>query len=235
MSKRAEIREKQRRQRQRRQMITILIILGPVLIVLAIIIWPQFAPLEDIVIPETRSFPLADGTAMGDPQAPVVIEEYSDFLCSFCGSFHSSTLEQIVDQYVATGQVYFVFNIFPLHQESMPIARASLCASEQGQFWQYADFLFANQASLFSTRKISRLLEAIAESANLDVDGFQTCMREDRYQDQIQDAYLNATSYGIESTPSFLINGNLFRGAKPFAEFQVEIEAALSEVASPSP
>jgi protein-disulfide isomerase len=114
-------------------------------------------------------------------------------------------------------------------------AHASLCASEQGQFWQYADILFANQASIYSTRYIDRLLEAIAETANLDVDRFQSCMREDRYQDQIQDVYLIAASYGIESTPNFLINGNLFRGAKPFSEFQAAIEAALSEVASPSP
>jgi protein-disulfide isomerase len=235
MSKRAEIREKRRRQRRQRQFVTIIIVLGAALILLAIIIWPQFAPIEDIVVPQARSFPLADGSAIGDPQAPVVIEEFSDFLCSHCGTFHRNTLEQIVDQYVATGQVYFVFNAFTLGQASIPPAHASLCASEQGEFWQFADILFTNQASLSSTRDIDRLLEAIAESANLDVDRFQTCMREDRYQDQIQDAYLNGVSYGIESTPSFLINGNLLRGAKPFSDFQAEIEAALSEVASPSP
>jgi len=235
MSKRAEIREKRERQRRQRQLITILIIFGAALILLAIILWPQFASLEDIVIPQTRSFPLADGTAMGDPQSPVVIEEFSDFLCSYCGAFHRSTLGQIVEQYVASGQVYFVFNPFPLGQESLPIAHASLCASEQGNFWQYADFLYANQASLYSTRNIDRLLETIAESANLDVGRFQTCMRENRYEGQIQDIYLNAASYEITSTPNFLINGNLFRGAQPFSDFQAEIEAALSEVASPSP
>jgi len=235
MSKRAEIREKRRRRRRQRQLVTILIILGAALTLLAIIIWPQFAPIEDIVVPQVRSYPLADGTSIGDPQAPVVIEEFSDFLCSHCGTFHRSTLEQIVEQYVATGQVYFLFNTFPLRQDSIPPAHASMCASEQGKFWQYADILFANQASLSSTRYINRLLEAIAESANLDVDRFQTCMREDRYQDQIQEAYLNGVSYGIDTTPSFLINGNLFTGAKPFSDFQAVIEAALSEAVSSPP
>jgi protein-disulfide isomerase len=237
MSKRAEIREKRQRQRRQRQLITIIIVLGAALILLAIIIWPQFAPIEDIIVPQVKSYPLADGSAIGDPQSPVVIEEYSDFLCSYCGSFHRSTLGQIIEQYVANGQVYFVFNPLPprRNQNSVMSAHASLCASEQGQFWQYADILFANQASIYSTRYIDRLLEAIAETANLDVDRFQSCMREDRYQDQIQDVYLIAASYGIESTPNFLINGNLFRGAKPFSEFQAAIEAALSEVASPSP
>ena len=235
MSKRAEIREKRRRQRRQRQIVAILIVLGAALILLAIIIWPQFAPIEDIIVPQERSYPSTDGSAMGDPQAPVVIEEFSDFLCSHCGTFHRSTLGQIVEQYVATGQVYFVFNTFTLGQDSIPPAHASLCASEQGNFWRFADILYANQASIYSTRNIDRLLEAIAENANLDVGRFQTCMREDRYQGQIQDAYLNGVSYEISSTPSFLINGNLFRGARPFSDFQVEIEAALSEVANPSP
>ncbi len=235
MSKRAEIREKRRRQRRQRQFITIFIVLGAALTLLAIIIWPQFAPIEDIVLPQGRSYPLAEGSSMGDPQAPVVIEEFSDFLCSFCGNFHRSTLGQIVEQYVVPGQVHLVFNTFPLRQDSIPPAHASMCASEQGQFWRYADILFANQESLSSTRNINRLLEAIAESANLDVDRFQTCMREDRYQDQIQEAHLNGISNGIDTTPSFLINDKLITGALPLSIFQDEIEAALGEVASPSP
>jgi protein-disulfide isomerase len=235
VSKRAEIREKRRRQRRLRQIVSILIVFGAGLILLAIIIWPQFAPIEDIVVPQEKSYPSTDGTAMGDPQAPVVIEEFSDFLCSYCGSFHRSTLGQIVEQYVATGQVYFVFNTLPLGQESIPIAHASFCAADQGNFWGYADILYANQTSLYSTRDIDRLLETIAEKANLDVDRFQTCVREDRYQAQIEDIYVNAVNYGISSTPSFLINGNLIRGARPFSDFQSEIEIALSEVASPSP
>lgn len=235
MSKRAELREKRQRQRRQRQLVTIVIILGAALALLAIIIWPQFAPIGDIVVPQARSYPLADGTSLGDPQAPVVIEEFSDFLCSHCGTFHRSTLEQIVEQYVATGQVYFVFNTFPLRQDTIPPAHASMCASEQGNFWQYADILFANQDSLYSTRNIDRLLEALAESINLDIDLFQTCMREDRYLDQIQEAYLAGTNLGVDRTPSFLINGKLIIGALPLSEFQTEIEAALSQVASPSP
>lgn len=235
MSKRAEIREKRRRQRRQRQLVTILIILGAALTLLAIIIWPQFAPLGDIVVPQARSYPLADGSAMGDPQAPVVIEEFSDFLCSHCGTFHRSTLEQIIEQYIATGQVYFVFNAFTLGQDSIPSAHASMCAAEQGKFWPYADILFSNQASLYSTRNIDRLLKALAESANLDVGRFQTCMRDDRYLDQIQEAYLIGTNHGVDRTPSFLINGKLITGALPLSDFQVEIEAALSEVVSSSP
>jgi protein-disulfide isomerase len=235
MSKRAEIREKRRRQHRQRQLITIVIVLGAVLILMAIIIWPQFAPIGDIVVPEAKSYPLTDGFAMGDPQAPVVIEEYSDFLCAYCGNFHRNTLGQIVDQYVATEQVYLVFNVFQLHPESFPSAHASMCAAEQGKFWQYADILYANQASLYSVRNIDRLLETFAENMDLDVDRFQTCMQENRYLDRIQENYLAGTNYGIHSTPSFLINGKLITGSYPFSFFQTEIDAALSQAKSSSP
>ena len=235
MSKRAEIREKRRRQQRQRQVITLVIVLGAVLFLLAIIIWPQFAPIGDIVVPEPRSYPLTDGVAMGNPQAPVVIEEFSDFLCGYCGNFHRNTLGQIVDQYIATGQVYFIFNIFHLDQESIPSAQASMCAAEQGQFWPYADFLYANQASLYSVRNIDRFLETLAENVNLDIELFQTCMRENRYLDRIQEAYLTGTNYGIHGTPSFMINGKLIVGSYPFSFFQAEIDAALSQAESFSP
>ncbi|HEY44937.1 MAG TPA: thioredoxin domain-containing protein [Anaerolineae bacterium] len=235
MSKRAEIREKRRRQHRQRQLITIVIVLGAALILMAIVIWPQFAPIGDITVPQIKSYPLVDGFAMGNPQAPVVIEEFSDFLCSYCGNFHRNTLGQIVDHYVATGQVYLVFNVFRLRQESFPSAHASMCAAEQGQFWQYADILYANQASLSSVRNIDRLLETLAESVNLDMDLFQTCMRENRYLDQIQQTYLAGTNLGIDRTPSFLINGKLITGSYPFSFFQAEVDAVLSQAESSSP
>jgi protein-disulfide isomerase len=235
MSKRAEMREKRRRRRRQQQAIIVLIVLGAAVILLAIIIWPQVAPIGDIVVPQIKSYPLTDGSAMGDPQAPVVIEEFSDFLCSYCGYFHLNTLEHIVEQYVTTGQVYFVFNLFPLNQQSQQLAQAGLCAAEQGSFWQYADILYANQAALSSERNIERLLEALAENVSLDVDQFQTCVQEERYLDQIQQAYLTGINNGITGTPSFLINGKLVKGARPLSDFQAEIEAALSEAVSSSP
>jgi protein-disulfide isomerase len=235
MSKRAKTREKQRRRRRQQQAIIIAIVLGAALILLAIIIWPQLAPLSDIVVPQMKSYPSADGSAMGDPKAPIVIEEFSDFLCSYCSYFHMNTLEHIVEQYVATGQVYFVFNLFPLNQLSQQLAQAGMCAAEQGYFWQYADILYANQAVLSAEKYTGRLLETLAENVNLDIDQFQTCILEERYLDQIQQSYLTGISNGITGTPSFLINGKLVKGAMPFSDFQAEIEAALSEGISSSP
>ena len=236
MSKRAEMRRKRLRERRLRRLVVIFIFLGVALLITATIIWPNIAPIGDIVIPQAISYPLADGNAIGDPNAPVVIEEFSDFQCSYCRTFHQTTGAQIIEQYAETGQVFFIFrNFVIIGRESLAAANGSMCAAEQGKFWEFADILFANQSGHDTGAFSDRRLEAYAESINLDTSLFRSCMRESRYQDQIQQDYQTGVSYGINSTPSFIINGKPVVGALTFSEFQAEIEAALAETETSSP
>jgi len=236
MSKRAEMRQKRMRERRLRRLVIIFIFLGAVLLITATIIWPNIAPIGDIVIPRIKSYPLADGNAIGEPSAPVVIEEFSDFQCSHCRTFHQNTGAQIIEQYVETGQVYFIFRNYAfIGRESLAAANGSMCAAEQGKFWEYADILFANQSGVDAGAFSDRRLETFAENINLDKALFRSCMRENRYQDQIQQDYQAGVSLGINSTPSFIINGKLVVGALPFSDFQTEIEAALMESETSSP
>ena len=236
MSKRSEMRQKRMRERRLRRLVVIFIFLGAALLITATIIWPNIAPIGDIVIPQAKSYPLADGNAMGEPNAPVVIEEFSDFQCSHCRTFHQSTGAQIIEQYVETGQVYFIFRNYAfIGRESLAAANGSMCAAEQGKFWEYADILFANQSGQDAGAFSDRRLEAFAENINLDTALFRSCMRENRYQDQVLQDYQAGVSNGINSTPSFIINGKLVTGALPFSDFQTEIEAALIGSETPSP
>jgi len=224
------------REQRLRRLVVIFIVLGAVLLITATIIWPNIAPIGDIVIPRAKSYPLADGNSLGEPNAPVVIEEFSDFQCSHCRTFHQNMGVQIIEQYVETGQVRFIFrNFVIIGNESLAAANGSMCAAEQGRFWEYADILFANQSGHDAGAFSDRRLEAFAENINLDTNLFRSCMRENRYQDQIQQDYQVGVSQGINSTPSFIINGKLVTGALPFSEFQTEIEAALIEAEAPPP
>jgi protein-disulfide isomerase len=84
----------------------------------------------------------------GPEDAPITIVEFSDFQCPFCGRFYNETYQPLLDAY--PGQIRFVYRHLPLtsiHPEAFPAAEASMCANEQGSFWQYHDALF----SLFST------------------------------------------------------------------------------------
>lgn len=229
MSKRTQIREKRRRARQRQRLMIISGIIGAALIIVAILILPGIRPVGDILLPNPIDHPLANGTAMGDPNAPVVIEEYSDFLCSFCRRFAFETEPDLIEEYISKGIVYFIYKNYPLQPDSFPIAEAGLCAAEQDMFWEYHDILFANQdehnVQAYSTRR----LEAYAETIDLEMDQFRSCTGSNRYRADVEQSQLDGVNAGVESTPTFFVNGKIIEGAQPFSVFQEAIEAALIE------
>ncbi|MEJ2549720.1 MAG: DsbA family protein [Anaerolineales bacterium] len=225
MSKRADKIAQNRKQRSQRRLIGLFMIIGGALIIAALLIWPSLNATQDINVPAAREYPFADGTSLGSPDAPVVIEDYSDFLCSHCRDFDQSTLPQIIANYVSTGQVRIEFRQFPiLGSGSTVAANASLCAAEQNRFWQYTDLLFANQtAANFSSAR----LIAFAESLNLDRDQFSSCLDEGRYNTRVDAEFTAGRDRGVNSTPTFFINGQELVGAAPYVDFQQVIDSAL--------
>ncbi len=184
-----------------------------------------------IIDPEPRSYPLASGTTMGSEDAPVEIIEFSDFQCQFCRQFHQESLPLIIENYIETGKVKLVYHNFAiLGPNSFRAAKASLCAVEQDSFWLYHDYLFVNQDEGNPTAFSNERLEAMARKAGLDVDRFRACMIDDRTHPQIEDDFLIAQNSGVDSTPTFLINGNLINGAQSSEVFEIAIEIALGTV-----
>jgi len=119
MGKREEIREKRQREQRRNLVVGMLVIAGVVILITAMVIFRSQAQIQSIITPIAIDFPQSDGLAMGDPNAPVVIEEFSDFQCPACQFFHEETFEQVVDEYVRTGDVYYIFRhlpTFPIHR-----------------------------------------------------------------------------------------------------------------------
>ena len=194
---------------------------------------PTSEAVEDIVLPEPLEYPSPDDHSIGDPNAPVVIEEYGDFQCPFCRRFHDETLPQIVDAYVDTGQVYFIYRHFPVvdgndpAQESHAAAAAAVCAGRQNRFWDYHDVLFANQTGENIGDFSDPRLQAMAKQLGLDMDAFDACDRTADAPASVLADSLLAQQNGVNATPSFLINGELLVGAQPFEAFQQAIEAEL--------
>jgi protein-disulfide isomerase len=228
MTSRSRARERREQEKQRRRLYWILGIGAVAVVVALIIILPGLGSTTDVVAPDRFDWPESDGTAMGDPEAPVTIVEYSDFQCPFCGRFHQETLPLIVDEYVRSGQVRFEYRNFAfIGRESLEAANASLCAAEQGMFWEYADFLFANQTGENVGAFTEGRLQQLAQGAGLSMDEFERCSSRNEMQDVVQNQYAEALELGVTSTPTFFVNGTEMRGALPFSEFQTAIEAAL--------
>lgn len=172
--------------------------------------------------------PRAQGNAMGDPDAPVMIVEYSDYQCVYCRLFSTQVEPAIVDAYVATGKVYFVYRSLGdwLGPESQAAAEAAYCAGDQAKFWEYHDILFANQnLERFSSAR----LEDFGRALNLNVEEFRSCLNTGKYRDKTLQDRADGESLGVQGTPSFLINGTLVSGNQSFEVFQKYIEAELSK------
>ena len=234
MRTKADFRERRAQRRRRDRVTYALIIAGVILLVGFVVLLPSLAPVGDVTMPTAYDYPSPDDHAMGDPNAPVVLEEYSDFQCPFCRRFHDETLPQIVDEYVRTGKVYFVFRHFPVvdrndpAQESHAAATAAICAGRQNRFWDYHDILFANQNGENIGDYTERRLEVMAEELGLDMEAFSDCYASADARAAVAADALFATQKGLSSTPSFLINGRAVIGAQAFEIFQQAIEAELA-------
>jgi predicted DsbA family dithiol-disulfide isomerase len=157
----------------------------------------------------------------GSAHPRVTIVEFSDFECPFCKQVQN-TLKQIVENYGR--DVRLVFKHLPLegHRNSFPAARAAYCAAEQDRFWQFHD-------ALFSAQDLSPpALGKIASDLGLAPEKFETCLNSEQSRAAIVKDLEAAKLFRIDSTPSFIVNGKLIKGALSFADFRKIIEQELS-------
>ncbi|MCI0477574.1 MAG: DsbA family protein [Anaerolineales bacterium] len=130
--------------------------------------------------------------------------------------------------YVKTGIVRYGYQHMAfLGPESRWAAEASECAAEQGRFWEYHDRLFTSQGSAGAFSKEN--LKKFAADLRLDTTKFNTCLDSGKFASLVDKETTNLQSLGVESTPSFLINGQPLSGAQPFETFQKAIETERSK------
>ena len=251
-SKRQARREEMQRRQKRQRLITIgLIILGAFLIV-APIAYQMLKPMAEVVSVDSSIPPNIDDNAMGDPNAPLKIEEFADFQCPYCERFHQDTEPLLRQYYIDTGKAQFIFRSMgnfvsdniakatgtAATTESQDAALAAYCAGDQNKFWEMHAHLFANVLGEGAGSFTDRRLKAIAETAGLNMDAFNSCYDSGKFKERIQQDFEDAQAANITGTPGFLVtyivNGEtktrLIQGAQPFSTFQTELEAALNEM-----
>jgi protein-disulfide isomerase len=164
----------------------------------------------------------------GNPKAPVMVVEFSDFQCPYCQAVES-TLKSVLAKH--ENQVALAFRDFPLtqiHAHAKGAAEAARCAGEQGKFWEYHDLLFGDQ------NKLDRngLLEQ-ARTLKLDEKQFDSCITSEKYKAQIEQDEQDGQRAGLNGTPAFFINGVFLNGAQPEAAFETIIQDSLSATQTP--
>jgi protein-disulfide isomerase len=159
----------------------------------------------------------------GNPKAPVVIVEFSDFQCTYCQSVQP-TLKNLLTKY--EGRVNLGYRDLPvrdIHPQAQLAAEAARCAGEQGQFWEYHDLLFANQNKLDNPGLVE-----LARGLKLDEKQFDSCLSSGKYTQKIEEDRQAALRAGVSGTPGFFINGNMLSGNVPQDSFEKIIQAELA-------
>jgi protein-disulfide isomerase len=180
---------------------------------------------------------LANSPAKGDQAAPVVLVEFSDYQCPFCGRAFENTFPEIDKHYIQTGKVKYVFRDFPLdsiHKDAAKASEAARCAGDQGKYWEMHDQLFAHRKALGLAK-----LPGYAQTIGLDMPTFQACLDSGNYAEAVRQDLQDGQKAGVRGTPTFFLgraNGNTstvkatqrLRGAQAYSNFKKAIDTLLA-------
>ena len=177
------------------------------------------------------------GRIAGDSAAKTWVIIASDFQCPFCKQWHTESYKQFIDEYVRTGKVKVAYINYPLgqHQNAVPSAQAAMCASAQNKFWQYHDALFDTQDKWEKMPDPRPVLDSIARQVGVNFDEWSKCVDADTMLPLIFADRDRASTAGVQSTPSFLIGGQVIAGAVPLSELEAVVDSAIAKSGSKPP
>jgi len=162
---------------------------------------------------------------LGDPSAPITIVEFGDYQCEQCYAWFHETKPAIVRDYIDTGKANLVFvDLAFLGKDSIPASMATYCAEDQGMYWEYHDLLYNFQEHVDNGWANSERLKAFADSLDLDLELFESCLDSGKYSKRVQYNIQQARDNGVRGTPGFFIISpdvqQKIGGAQPFSVFK---------------
>jgi protein-disulfide isomerase len=173
------------------------------------------------------------GYALGRPDAPLTMVEFTDLQCPFCRRFILTSFEEIRKNWIDTGRLRYISRDFPLtelHAQAMSAARAARCAGEQGKFWEMRLGLMRN-ANLLTPEYIQKA----AADLQMDTKAFAACAASNKYDADIQSEMQEGLKLGVTGTPTFIVGrttasaveGPMLVGALPYAQFDAKLRSLL--------
>jgi protein-disulfide isomerase len=163
-----------------------------------------------------------DGSpTLGEPTAPVILEEFADFSCSHCLEYHP-VIKQYIDKYVRTGKVQLIFRplTFVGQQYSINATNAALCAARQNKFWEMHDALFDSVERQGINAYKPDALVATGVKLGLDVTAVKLCIAENQFKTQIAAIADIGKQRGVDGTPSLRYSVDGGKTFQPFVMMQ---------------
>ena len=162
--------------------------------------------------------------------AKVNIVEFGDFQCPACAAAFP-IIEQLLDLYKDNPQVNFVARNFPLpqHQYALLTAESAEAAGAQGKYWEMYRLLYSNQNEWVNSADPMSILVGYATQLKLDVNKFKAEVSANKYNSVIEQDKQDGLALGVNSTPTFFINGTRVNGVQNFADFKARVDSALAQ------
>ena len=165
--------------------------------------------------------------AQGSPGAPVTLIEYASMTCSHCASFHATTYPELKSRYIDTGKVRYILREFPLDPLAAGAFMLARCAGD-GKYFALVDTLFREQKNwAFAQNPIPPLLK-IAKDNGFTEQSFEQCLSNQKLLDGLDEVRQRAqTKFGVNSTPTFFLNGKIIRGTMSIQELEKQMQPFL--------
>jgi protein-disulfide isomerase len=176
--------------------------------------------MEELMTPS----PLGD-QILGSAEAPVTIIEYASMTCPHCAHFHETTFPDLKKKYIDTGKVRFIFREFPLDPLAAAGSMLARCAGD-GKYFPMIESLFAQQKDWVTQKPLQPML-GIAKQAGFTQESFDKCLANQAMLDGIEASRNRAQKLGVNSTPTFFINGKIYRGAMTVEELDKQVAPYL--------
>lgn len=173
--------------------------------------------------------PLGERT-LGNPDAPVRIEEFSSLTCPHCAHFHRDTLPALKEKFIDSGKVFFVFTDFPLNGPALDAAIIARCLPPE-RYFTFIAFLYESQDSWAFAGDYKAILRQNAKLAGMTDERFDSCLADTALKEGVVARMQEkATKHQIKSTPSFVVNDrDVTTGALPIEAFAEMITKAETE------
>jgi protein-disulfide isomerase len=165
--------------------------------------------------------------AQGSPNAPVTVIEYASMTCSHCATFHTTTYPTLKSRYIDTGKVRYILREFPLDPLAAGAFMLARCAGD-GKYFALVDTLFREQKTwAFAQNPIPPLLK-IAKDNGFTEQSFEQCLSNQKVLDGLEEVRQRAQSkFGVNSTPTFFVNGKIIRGSMSIEELEKQMQPFL--------
>lgn len=165
--------------------------------------------------------------SFGDSKAAVTVVEYLSMTCPHCKNFHTNVWPEIKTKYVDTGKIRFVFREFPFDPRSTAAFMLARCLGED-KWYPVVDLLFRQQERWAGAEDARQALQSTMAITGMGQAQFEACLTDQALLDKVNEVVRKGKEYGVDSTPTFFINGKKFTGALPIDEFSKIVDPLVA-------